>query len=354
MLLLSSIMFIYGYIINNKMQSKKSVSIKKIAELAGCCPATVSNVLNNARYSSKEIRKKVLDICKQLNYKPNLSARNLRTGRTYTIGLMFNKVSANIFENSFYLELLDALQHRLSELNYDLLLTEFRTCDAQNELPRALCQRKVDGLILLGGMPLKFIKVLKKSGENLLLLDSVNENIDSITSDGFSASSQIVEHLHSLGHKIIAYFAYDYEDANTQLRISGFTASAKKLGIKTSVYKFENAIVASQNLHKILNGTNSPTAIMCVNDNMAFALISEAKKMRIDVPKDLSVVGFDGISLTKTSSPTISTAVVDIRKIALMGADSIIERINTPNAPIKKVMLPVEFSCGQSSGKVAK
>lgn len=337
------------------MQTPKKFSIKEIAKLAGCSTSTVSNVLNEKGFFGEEIKKRVLKVCAELNYTPNALARNLRIGRTETIGLIFSRTSANIFRSMFYLEMIDHLQAALAEMKYDLLLSEFKTPENGEpfRFPRVVSQGKVDGIIVLGGMPRTLLHSLSKTDLKILLLDSFHEDMDSIETDNYNATYAMTEKLAKLGHKTASYFAYAYEEHNIQVRIKGFLDAAKVFGMKANVHaNFYNLDDAS-GIFDEDRKKNKPTAILCVNDDIAFHMMNHALESGIKIPEELNIFGYDNTNYSTMGPLGISTASVDIKKMARLGAEMMIDRINNPGKPPSQVRINPELILRDTTGKGA-
>lgn len=321
-------------------------SIKEIAKLAGCSPSTVSNVLNSKGLFSEKTREKVLKICREKNYRRNISARNLRIGKLETVGLIFSRISADIFKSAFYIELIYSLQKRLAELNYDLLLSEYspNAESDDSDLPRLLRLCKTDGVVLLGGMPASLTRRLKEMSLNALMLDSNCDDLDSITSDNFEASRKMTDILASLGHKHITYFAYDYEDYNTDMRIKGFLEGARLNGQRADIVRnFLTLEDAGKQFGKMFSSPDAPTAIMCVNDELALSILEKAQSMGLKIPEDLSLFGYDDTIYSTIGSKKISTSHVDLDEMGTCAANIIVERIQNPSAKARQITLPTRI-----------
>lgn len=333
------------------MPSSKKLSIKEIARLVNCSPATVSNVLNNRRNFGKETRERILEVCKMAGYAPNAAGRRLRTGKTECVGLIFSRVAADIFKSAFYMELMHALQKKLSEHKYDILLSEYLLENGDISLPRAASEGKVDALIILGGMDKRLLEILKTAKLRTIVVDSFCDGLDSITSDGRTATKNMVELLSKNGHENLAYFAYDYEDFNTDERIAGFKEGAKKFGIKSrKVFKkFTDKNLVCDEFEKMMSSENPPSAVLCVNDELAYSIISRAKKIGIKVPEELCVWGYDDTNFANIGN--ISTAHVNISEMGSRAAEMTIERINNPELPARKIYSPAPLILRKSSGR---
>lgn len=328
---------------------KRITSIKEIAKLADCSIATVSNALNNKGRISQEVRDRIFKICQKHGYLPNSAGRNLRRRSNETIGLLFYPTCAAIFRNVYYAEIMEALEATMEERGYDLLLSGYDSSVSATEPPRFLRQGKVDGLILLGGFPRKIVLTLKGFGIPLMHLDSHRKaiKIDYVTTDGFNASEQIVDHLVNLGHRRIVFMAHSHEDTNADQREAGFVESVERHGLpktlSVSIRDFANSEEGYPKLKRLMQSKRPPTALVCVNDTFAVEMIEKLQQDGFSIPDDLTVFGFNDDSDSRNCSPTISTVRVDKEALGKQGAEIILKRIENPQAPNVSIHLPVEL-----------
>lgn len=326
----------------------KKISMKQLAEECGCSIATVSYILNGKGSFGKEIRDKVLKLAKKNNYMPNAAARNLRNGKTELVGVIFYRPNADIFSSEFYLTLMKGFQRRLSEFGYDMILSEYTDSMAGNkQLPPFICNRKADGVVILGGFPKKYLKTFELISIPTIMLDTYHEKYDSIITDGKNSTEYMVKILHEYGHSKIHYFAYTTEDYNTDMRIKGFLDGVKKYGLNKSQCvlqrNFKTNAEACALLEKVLaKKRNMPSAIMASNDNLAHSLMEKAKSMKIKIPDDLSFVGYDDTAVAARSTPPLSTLRTDVEYLGEFGASAILNRIKNPSAPVKATSLSSE------------
>lgn len=324
------------------------ISIREVAEKAGCSIATVSNVLNNKGRVGPQKRKDVLRAVRSLGYAADAAGRNLRLRRTETIGLLFYPSCSHIFRNPFYAEVMEGLEEGLTKAGYHLLLAGHNATHADSDVPTYVTRGKVDGMILLGRFPETVIEKFYGLKVPLLLLDSNIDElpIDSIISDGFSAGSQIIDYLAGLGHRRIVMLAYEMEDYNIDFRIRGFLSGLAAHGLPDA----EKAVIRTALSHdtlyaalkRRLTGARAPTAVVTVNDTLAVAILERLNRDGIRVPEDVSVVGYDD-DLAATAQPPLSTIYVNKKELGRSGAGIILKRIDTPDAPVAKLRLPVEL-----------
>lgn len=240
---------------------------------------------------------------------------------------------------------MQGLEEAMEQPDYDLLLSGWESGIRSNKPPRIVEQRKTDGLILLGGFPAIVIEQLSATGIPLLLLDSRSSNlpIDSVTTDGFGASVEIVRYPHGLGHRRMVFAGYPREDFNTDERIRGYSEATTRLGLSpTASPVIRNSLLNGEigtELIKRMRRGRPPTAVIAVNDPMAAALVKQFEAAGLRVPNDVSVFGFDDDSFSRESLPAISTVAMDKLAIGRHGAATILARIEHPESPVKSLTL---------------
>jgi len=242
---------------------------------------------------------------------------------------------------------MEGLEGTLLSHGYYLLLAGYDPSKSEREVPGFLRQGKVDGMILLGRFPSAFIQRFTKFGTPLILLDSNAEwPVDSLVSDGFSAEVDVVTHLQSLGHRRLLMLAYSHEDSNIDSRINGFMAGLRQMGLPAGDVVIRDYIEHAdiyRALKARLDGAEPPTAVVAVNDTLAMDMISRLVMDGINVPAQVSIVGYDDHAASAHFHPSLSTIRVDKLKLGQIGAKMIIDRINAPDSPIVKSILPAEF-----------
>lgn len=314
----------------------KKVSLKTIAEMAGCSTTTVSNILNAKGLFGEKIRDKVMKLVKKYNYTINASARSLRMGKSETIALVFYRPNVDIFKSEYYLTMMYGLQKRLAELGFEILLSEVSQSDEEkNRQPRFVSRGKADAIVALGRVPENIVKLLGASELPMLMLDSYSENVDSIYTDGKKATAEMTDHLVSLGHKNIAYFAYDNFDFNTDMRIKGFRQSVKKAGLEHSCRLYRNFKTNEEAcgvFEDVLSRVDRPTAILSSNDSIATSLICRAQTLGLRIPQDVAFCGYDDTILAVSCTPNLTTAHVDCALIGEFGAETVVSRLENPSA----------------------
>jgi len=293
------------------------VRMVDVANHAGVSIKTVSRVLNNEPHVQDKLREKVYASVKKLGYIPSASARSLRSNRTYTFHLI-SPVSIGNYINTIQSGALNASQKHGYNLQVTIMEIELLTD------PKALAKwcaelvskKKPDGVILV-----------PPHSDNLLLNKIFNDakipiarigpnEIDDINNvniiiDDRAAAKEATERLIALGHRRIGFIRGNEDQGATQERFNGYSdalASAKisidPTIVKPGVFSFESGMNAGLEL---LSMKDRPTAIFAANDDMAAGVIVAAYRNAIQVPQEVSVIGFDDSELAERIWPTLST-----------------------------------------------
>lgn len=332
------------------MASKKvsKITISDVARVAGVSVTTVSRVLNGERYVREDKKQAVLEASAKLDYQPNVYARSLAGDRSYLLGLLFDEAPGG--------EYLSGMQRgamrRCKEAGLHLVVEHFDRTTVLDEIESFLSKLKLSGAILTP--PACDNKVLlaalerKKVPTARISPSGPYPGMPSVKINDYEAAQQMTEHLISLGHKEIGFIAGDPEHADSRERLKAFrdTMSAAKLTvpegwIQTGGYLFEGGLDAAM---AILGQRSRPTAIFASNDDMAAAVIVIADRLKIKVPEDLSVVGFDDTPMASVLSPALTTMRQPVEEMAKVAAGLLIDMQKGKKiAADEPVVLDVEF-----------
>ncbi|MCQ0986103.1 substrate-binding domain-containing protein [Jiella sp. LLJ827] len=271
----------------------------------------MSRFLNRPESVSAELGSRIRTIIDEVGYIPDASARALSSRRTRTIGAIIPTI-----DNAMFAQGLQALQRYLASQNYLLLLaTNEYDLDVELAQARNLVSRGIDGLLLRGDAHHDALRDLLRSQE----IDFVNVGVyspdkpyPSIGVDNAAAGRCIARHLIDLGHRSIGVVAaMQRNNDRAQARLRGVTSAIAEAGLTLEPdwfvqvnYKLDEARQAGR---AILKRANRPTAIVCGNDVIAYGVMLEAQKLGFDVPRDLSVVGFDDLEWSRHLQPSLTT-----------------------------------------------
>lgn len=282
-------------------------TIKDVAAQAGVGIGTVSRVLNNSTQVSVETRTRVLQVIHDLGFKPNRSARQLSKGiHTNNIGVMMPFVTSYSF-----VERLRGVQTALEEMEYayELILYNVSSVERYNlQLEAILRNGGIAGLLLIAlHLTEAQQKQLSSNGIAFVAIhDHCRSDIPCVGLDNVAAAQLAVDHLIQLGHRRIAYigdnFDNDYEFNTSRDRYRGYCAALQRHGL--SIYEDYVQLGpfgkdAAYNLtRRLFEMRQPPTAIFAMSDAQALGCIAAVKDAGLDVPDDVSVIGFDDIELS--------------------------------------------------------
>lgn len=291
------------------------VTVKDIARLAGVSTATVSLVLNNKPSRiSEETKKKIIEIAREQNYKPNQIAVSLVTKKTCTIGLIIPDMN-----NLFFNRLAIGVEHYAYQLGYSVLFCNIDDrSDKCFDYLNNLMSRCVDGIIVIPPFDINvnhnnetMLRMFNESRTPMILLDRAVSNVfcDFVTFDNKQGGFIATEHLIKLGHKKIGCITGLLEAGSARTRYDGYAEAMRLYGLPVDPalvyhgdYKIDSGEKGAQELIK-----NGATAIFASNDMMAFGLYRYALSLGIKIPSELSVVGFDNIFLCDTLSVPLTS-----------------------------------------------
>ena len=301
-------------------------TISDVARVAKVSIATVSRVVNAPEGVRATLRERVQAAIAQLGYVPHPGARTLKSRRTGTIGAIFPTV-----DNAIFATAINALQQRLAAANHQLLIAT-SGYDPAVEARQALnlLTRGVDALVLCGcaqGTPL--IDRLKARGVPVVHVMSwpLPPGMTGVGFDNARAMHQAVRYLLDMGHRRIAMLAGVTQDNDrSYARVQGVrqALAAHRLTLPADrlVERPYGLAPAREGLRQLLQAKSPPTAVVCGNDVLALGALLEAQHLGLQVPRDLSIVGFDDLEMASHVQPGLTTVQVPAQAMWQRAADS--------------------------------
>ena len=339
------------------------VNLRTLAEHLGLSQTTVSLVLNNspsARSIPPDTRQRVMEAAQRLNYRPNYFARSLRQSKSMSVGVLAPDLS-----EGYFTRVMNGVVQQLTQAHYFY----FTAChDWKRELieqyPRMLVERAVDGFLLLN-TPADQIEVPVP----VVAISAHSEvpNVTNIVLDHHKAVESALLHLHSLGHRRIAFMRGPKAIPDSEYRWQSIQQVAGEIGIAIDpslVIRIDSAgwsmktgqhpmapEIGYKPMQGLLEKTHDFTAIFCFNDIAAIGAIRALKDAGLRVPEDVSVVGFDDIQSAAYSTPSLTTVRQPLFEMGQRGAQILLERIANREAPhpAEFVMAP-ELIMRESTG----
>lgn len=321
------------------------VKLEDIAKLAGVSPTTVSRVINNYGSISQKTRDNVFAAMKELNYQPNSLARSLKGKSAKIIGVIFPGVS-----NPFFGELVQTIENQLFEKGYRIILcNSANNKEKEREYLRMLMANQVDGII--SGSHNLEIEEYQQVGLPIISFDRyLSDAIPIVSSDNFEGGKMAARLLLGADSKNIHVITgINRPNSPTNKRLEGFKEVLLKRDLTPQVtqLKFDSTPnVKALKIEEVLS-TNNIDGIFCTDDLTALLVMREAKKLQIEIPQKLRLVGYDGTNLIQDYHPELTTIAQPIEDISALLIDLLLQRIKDPNCKLKDAYtLPVKAISG--------
>ncbi|PTF11218.1 LacI family transcriptional regulator [Staphylococcus equorum] len=285
---------------------KKNVSAELVAKKANVSQSTVSRVFTPGKSVSEETKQKVLKVANELNYKPNALARGLITNKSKLIGLaMKNK------QNPFYHEVLALFTQKLKQFGYSVLFVYTENEEIQQEEINQFLEYNVEAIIITDAVLSSYlVKKLKSSNIPVMLFNRYDEtlNCNSVSSDNIFAARSVAEYFYNQGYKQNLYVSGQHNTSTNRDRLHGFrqyfSERKQDIDVIEGDFTFETAYKSTL---KYLKDGNRPRGIFGANDITALGVLEAVKKMNIEVPNEIEVIGFDDIRMASWPNHQLST-----------------------------------------------
>lgn len=293
-------------------RSRGTVTIEDVARHAGVSAMTVSRVINNGKNVRERTRERVLSAIEALRYSPNSAARSLAAGEATHVGLLYSNPSA-AYLSQFLVGALDGARKAGCHLVLEACESEDEADQA--EVARRLIDADVEGVILPPPLS-ESVSILAElaiaeTPAVTVAMGKLYENPLNVRIDDAKAAAEITEYLLDLGHTRVALITGHPNHIASIERERGFRATVTQAGLRPEDvaveegdFTFRSGLNAAE---RLLDRTLPPTAIFASNDDMAAAVIGVAHRRGLNVPGDLSVVGFDDTSPATTVWPELTT-----------------------------------------------
>lgn len=327
------------------------MTLEQVAKRARVSTATVSRVLNDVGVVKETTKKRVLQALTDLNYYPNLHARTLAGGNSRTVGMIVSNVS-----NPFFMDVFRALDSAARESGYDVLVehTDY-SADQLMAGVESLLSNRVSGLaIVVSEMAPAVLAKVQASKLPVVFYDVgvPGANITNIRVRYELGMCRVVQYLHSLGHRRMAFVGHHDSLSPLQVRKAAFVETVSQYGAEvdyTVAVSVDNPAGGANAARELLTSPFKPTAIVCVNDYMAIGVLREVRRQGLSVPGDICVTGFDNIELSEFTYPALTTVNIPRAKIGKLAFEAIMSARQEPQAA-REILLDPELVVRDSTG----
>jgi DNA-binding LacI/PurR family transcriptional regulator len=323
--------------------SRRRPTIADVARRAGVSPALVSFAVNDRPGVGEQTRKRILEVAKELGWRPSASARALTRARASAIGLILARQPDQLELDSFFVRFLSGVERVLAAADFALLLHLVPGADAAGELEayeRFAASGRVDGFLLTDPeIKDPRFPLLEAAALPVLIAGRPTEDtpfpwVETEHDRGVTAA---VEHLCALGHERIAFLGGPEPYEHVQRRCARWRQAMADAGLEPGAVAFSRGALGAAAASLLESG---PTAVVCTSDTLALAIIAAAGERGLAVPRDLSVVGFDDSLLAALSSPPLTSVRVDYAEFGSAATAALLAILAGREAPAYKPSTP--------------
>jgi LacI family transcriptional regulator len=329
--------------------------LQDVARRAGVSIATVSKVLSNTPYFSTETREKVLEAVKELGYRPHFAGRALSTGKTHIVGVVFPYIYDSILKDPLVLAIIEGIEDELNQQGYNLLLhTPRLTSESVDESYTELLRSGyLDGMIAIDSVPHSPLPEMAQTYGIPLVVLGYHNPILQVHSDDYRGGQLLMAHIIGLGHQQIGIIAIPpNKNVAVNERVRGLRDTAQANGLNFDalprVDGNYSAKSGAQALQDLIKQHPHLTAVICLNDRMAIGAIQQLQKNGVRVPDEMTVVGYDNLSLAELMTPPLTTVSQHASQLGSKSAQMLLELLNG-NTPSTAVLAPTLITRGTSA-----
>ena len=329
------------------MTDKRVRTIADIAEIAGVSKSTVSRALSNSSLISEKTRNRIQAIAREHNFQINQPARSLSMQQTNTIAFITHGYYKNIcVEDLFLLEMLGAITDALTLVNYDLLMVNVDPHET-DWIDDYIRTGKVDGFILMTSTKKRsHIKKLVEMNAPFIAWGApiLNANYCTVTGDNFSGGRLAAEYLLGIGKRKIAFLGGPAKEKEVQLRYQGFETALQSVGLPVEssrvVFGDFSSSSGSEMIHQLFENNVDFDAVFANSDFIAIGAMNAIRERGLQVPDDVSVVGYDNLSLAQYTYPPLTTIKQNIQESGRLLVQNLVQYLET--GVVTNVSVPVE------------
>lgn len=330
-----------------------AITIRDLSKRCGLSISTVSKALNGYADISETTRERVIKEAKQIGYYPNLHARALKTKRTYNLGVLFSDDKQSGLTHPYFSYVLESFKQEAERHGYDVTFISHNIGENQMTYLEHCQYREVDGVCIACIDFLQpEIAQLVNSDMHVVTIDHMFSNRTCIQSDNVNGVRQLVRFVYENGHRKIANI-HGQRSAVTDTRLGSFYRAMGELGITVPdeyviQCEYSDPASAHRAVDQLLNLPNRPTCILIADDFAAFGAYDAIIGRGMQVPRDISVAGYDGIPVMQFMRPKLTTIRQDTVSLGAEAARRLVGLIENPKTAIPEI---VPISCSLIPGE---
>ena len=329
-----------------------AVTIKDVAKLANVNPSTVSRVIANNPRISEKTKRVVREAMEQLGYHPNLNARSLVNRNTQTLGIIMPSSAEKAFQNPFFAEVLRGISSKANEQGYAIYMS---TGSTEEEIYQGVVNmvqgRRVDGVIqLYSRVDDLIMNYLYEEKFPFVVIGKPSNHSDKINyvdNDNIQAGFETTNYLIQLGHQNIAFVGGSLDLVVTKDRLEGYKKALMQAGVEVrEEYLVQEEFLkegGQEAVVELFSLPEPPTALVVIDDIMAFGVLSQLHEKGIHVPENVSVVSFNNVMVAEYARPSLTSVEIHIHQLGVEAVQCLVDHIREPKKSAKHVLVPHEI-----------
>jgi DNA-binding LacI/PurR family transcriptional regulator len=333
------------------------VTLRDVAERAGVSPQTVSNYLNGRHRTRAPTRELVERAIADLGYRPHAAARALRSQRVGAFAVILEDSDRVGLHEPLHVEFLHGAAAVAHDVGYDLTVALTLPGETEAQALRLVRERRVDGLIVsFGALEPSRRKGIRTLGEEAVPLVLLQERhspagVSTVSAQDEAGAEQAAAHLAELGHRRLAMVCGRPLWPGPKRRRDAFLAAARRAGVQAEEWTCGAYTIAAarERVAGKLPARGAPTGILAANDVIALGVIQQAQEDGIDVPRELSVIGFNDFAFASWVRPAITTVHIPGAEMGARAVRLLVDAFEL-NRPAESVLFHVELVVRESTG----
>ncbi|GAQ67748.1 LacI family DNA-binding transcriptional regulator [Streptomyces scabiei] len=337
------------------MSGNRRPTIKTVAARAGVGRTTVSRVVNGSELVSADARARVLAAIKELNYVPNSVARGLVTNRTDAVALVIPESESRLGSEPFFAALIRGVSGALADSRTQLQLMLVRDQAERDQLTESVATRRVDGVLLVSVHSTDRLPgMLEEMGLPTVLAGrrDAGEQLSYVNADNAGGAAAAVRHLLERGRRRVATITGPLDMDVSRNRLAGWHTAHRDVNLSASELLVEEGDFTEESgvraMRSLLERAPDLDAVFAASDLMAVGALTELKRQKRRVPRDVAVAGFEDSVLARHTNPPLTTVRQPVEELGRTMA-RILTDITQHGAPRRQVTLPTELVVREST-----
>lgn len=301
--------------------------MKDVAARCGVSESTVSHVLNNTKFVSPEVRERVLEAMRALNFHGNAHARRLARGHSDFLGLIISDI-----ENPFFPGLIKAFESAAIRSGYDVLLsmTNYEAARTERSFLKMIQNQVAAVAVMTSRVDPQLARTLEGNGVPSVFLDSggVGPLRSNVRLDYATGTHQAINYLYNLGHRDFAFIIGPQNRSSHVAYRTAATAALSKLRLTPRIIEGENTVESGERAAgQLLSGRPMPTAILCSNDLTAMGAMRALLRSGVQIPDEVSIIGADDIPFATHTHPPLTTVQIPRERLGELAFDILLHML---------------------------